>query len=69
MTSHKDELWFYLDYEKALLCGEKIIVGKSPIRIVDGRVLVAASVVEHYLCKSFSAEVVDCRRGGAARIL
>lgn len=62
LTSHKDELWFYLDYEKALLCGERVIVGKEPIRLVNGQVLVSACAVEHYLCKSFAAEVVDCRR-------
>ena len=62
LTSHKDELWFYLDYEKALLCGERVIVGKEPIRLVNGRVLVSASAVEHYLCKAFAAEVVDSRR-------
>ena len=62
LTNHKDELWFFLDYEKALLCGERVIVGKEPIRLVNGRVLVSASAVEHYLCKAFAAEVVDSRR-------
>lgn len=62
MTSHKEELWFYLDYEKALLCGERVIVGEKPIRLENGRVLIAASAVEDYLCQVFAAEVVDCRR-------
>ena len=62
MTSHKEELWFYLDYEKALLCGERVIVGEKPIRLENGRVLIAASAVEDYFCKAFAAEVVDCRR-------
>ena len=62
MTNHKEELWFYLDYEKALLCGERVWVGKEPVRVVDGRVLVAASAVENYFAKSFVAEVADCRR-------
>lgn len=62
LTSHKEELWYYVDYEKALLCGERVIVGREPVRIEGERALVAASAVEHYLGKSLSAEVVDCRR-------
>ena len=62
LTNHKEELWFFLDYEKALLCGERVIVGKEPVRVVDGRVLVVASAVENYLAANFAAEVVDCRR-------
>ena len=54
LTNHKEELWFFLDYEKALLCGERVIVGKEPVRVVDGRVLVVASAVENYLAKTLS---------------
>ena len=62
LTNHKEELWIFIDYEKAYLNGERIYVGKDPIRLVDGKALVIASAVEHYLAKSFPAEVVDCRR-------
>ncbi len=62
LTNHKEELWIYLDYDKALLCGERVIVGKDPIRLVNGKALVIASAVENYCSKAFAAEVVDCRR-------
>ena len=57
LTNHKNELWIFIDCEKAYLCGERIYVGKDPIRLVDGKALVIASAVEHYLAKSFPAEV------------
>ena len=47
----KSELWIYADYEKALLCGSRIEVGKKPILVEGGVVFVVSSAVSAYLEK------------------
>ena len=37
-TDHKSELWIYADYEKALLSGVRVEVGKKPILVHEGSV-------------------------------
>lgn len=59
LSSHKEELWFFLDYEKALLEGERVEVGKQPIRLVDEKVLVFAPAVEQYLGKKLTTVEID----------
>ena len=48
-TDPKSELWIYADYEKALLCGARIEVGKKPILVHEGAVFVSAAAVNAYL--------------------
>ena len=52
LTNHKTELWIYADYEKALLLGERVEVGKKPIVLDGEEVCVVSAAVETYLGKA-----------------
>lgn len=57
-TDHKKELWIYADYERALLCGKRVEVGKKPILAEDGRVYVVSSAVSLYLGKALPGKTI-----------
>ncbi len=68
------ELWIYADYEKALLCGARVEVGKKPILVENGAVFVVSSAVSAYLEKdlpkkeiggTFYTSIEDIKNAGA----
>ena len=63
-TDPKSELWIYADYEKALLSGVRVEVGKKPILVHEGEVFVFAAAVNAYL----EASLPEKEIGGIAYI-